>query len=111
MPTARRRITVTTRSTVFQTLDPLGGVTRTQYDSLDQVVSVTDPIGVTTAYWVDGLGNAGGTTLSYAHDALNRLTQISNRQAERARLKIPRRAHRELANFSVKCCMAHLVYI
>lgn len=74
------------------------------YDGLDQLVSVTDPRNLTTAYTVDGLGNqtalaspdtgtttktydeagnlktstdAKGQTTSYQYDVLNRITGIT----------------------------------
>lgn len=50
-PTALNRL--------IETLDPLSGVTQIQYDGLDQMTRVTDPIGVATTYQVNSLGNLG----------------------------------------------------
>ncbi|MGC8990618.1 MAG: RHS repeat-associated core domain-containing protein, partial [Verrucomicrobiia bacterium] len=73
------------------TLDRRGGVTRTTYDAVGNVLSLTDPVGNTTTYTYDGLSrkltemNAQGQVRQYEYDAAGNLVLVTDRNGRQIR--------------------------
>jgi len=68
-------------SNLIEYIDPLGSITKKNYDAFNNLLSITDPMGYTTYFEYDGNNNlisstdAMGYSVSYKYDANNNLIQ------------------------------------
>jgi YD repeat-containing protein len=81
-----QRIFNATSGSLMSITDRNGNTTQLTYDSLNRLVTVTDPVSRTitytyqspTSYLVTGVSTSVGISLSYAYDTQNRLSQVTN---------------------------------
>ncbi|MCW8199631.1 hypothetical protein D8B23_14675 [Verminephrobacter aporrectodeae subsp. tuberculatae] len=75
------RVVYDTRGNVIEVLDPNNGRTRMEYDLRDLLLGSTDPLGNTTRYawddsgWLTQIQQANGQKIAYDHDAVGRVIQ------------------------------------
>jgi YD repeat-containing protein len=81
-----QRIFNATSGSLMSITDRNGNITQLTYDSLNRLVTVTDPASRTitytyqspTSYLVTGVSTSVGLSLSYAYDTQSRLSQVTN---------------------------------